>query len=691
MQEVEDLLIEIGTEELPPTSLNALSSAFHDNIERGLAELDLGHGAIESFATPRRLACLVRQIESEQPDRQIVRRGPALAAAYGGDGQPTKAALGFARSCGVAVDELETEDTEKGKVLVARRVESGQSTTELVPAILRHALAGLPIAKRMRWGDLDDEFVRPVHWICALLGSRQIEGRLYGVDFGRATRGHRFHHPEPILLEAAADYPAVLRERGYVEPSFARRRAWIENQVQSFAETLGASVPLPPRLLDEVTALCEWPCALIGQFDPGYLEVPPEVLVETMQENQRYFPVYDRSGALLPHFITVANIESHDPGQIRAGNERVIRPRFADAAFFWHQDRKQPLDERYPMLGEVLFHEKLGSLADKAERIARIGAWIGEQLGQDRREIERAARLAKCDLVTQMVFEFPRLQGTMGRYYAQASGEPAIVAQAIEEQYLPAQAGDRLPSGDLGLALSLADRVDSLVGIFAAGERPSGVKDPYGLRRAAIGVVRLVIETPLDLDIRELIARAVAGVPAGLDTTGIGEDVYQYLVERLPGYYQDRGIPVDTVEAGVAVGAGRLADLDQRIRAVELFRRRPEAAALATANKRIGNILRKCDEDTDSPALGSLMVEPAEAALSERITELEGRIEPMMARCDYAGVLDELASLRPEIDAFFDQVLVMADDPQVRLNRLRLLRRIQRLFGNVADVSRLQP
>lgn len=691
MQDVEDLLIEIGTEELPPTSLKALSSAFHDSIERGLADLDLRHGEVESFATPRRLACLVRELTTYQPDRQIVRRGPALAAAYGGDGQPTKAALGFARSCGVAVDELEEEDTEKGKVLVARRVESGQSTAELILDLLRHALAGLPIAKRMRWGDLDDEFVRPVHWICTLLGTRPIDGRLYGVDFGRTTRGHRFHHPAPILLETASDYPVVLRERGYVEPSFTRRRAWIENQVQSFAETLAASVPLPPQLLDEVTALCEWPCALVGQFDEGYLEVPAEVLVETMQENQRYFPVFDRDGALLPHFIAVANIESRDPGQVRAGNERVIRPRFADAAFFWHQDRKQPLDERYPMLDQVLFHERLGSLADKAERIARIGAWIGRQLGQDVGSIERAARLAKCDLVTQMVFEFPRLQGTMGRYYAQASGEPEIIAQAIEEHYLPAHAGDRLPSGDLGRTLSLADRIDSLVGIFAVGERPSGVKDPYGLRRAAIGIVRLVIETPLDLDIRELIDCAVAGVPAGLDTSGIRDGVYHYIVERLPGYYQDQGISADTVEAGVAVGAGRLADLDQRTRAVELFRRRPEAAALAAANKRIGNILRKSDGDMESPPNRSQMIEPAEMALSERITELEAQIEPMMAQRDYAGVLDELASLRPEIDAFFDQVLVMADDPQVRLNRLRLLRRIQRLFGHVADVSRLQP
>lgn len=697
MQATQDLLVEIGTEELPPTSLKRLSRAFTEAFAQGIESQGLAHGQVESFATPRRLACLVSGLATRQPDREIVRRGPAVTAAFDQAGQPTKAALGFARSCGLEVDALAREEVGSGTFLVARRTDPGRSTAEMIPALVEAALTALPIPKRMRWADYDHEFVRPVHWVCIVFGAVPVPGRIMGVEIGASTRGHRFHHPRPLAVTTPDRYATLLREEGLVEPSFERRRALIKGQVERLAAEASGRAILPDDLLDEVTALCEWPQALMGRFEEVYLEIPDEVLIETMQANQKYFPVLDGEGQLLPRFITVANIMSRDPERVRAGNERVIRPRFADAAFFWHQDLKQPLDAFAPALEKVVFQDKLGTLADKTRRVARLARLIAERLGVEAEWVDRAARLAKCDLMTQMVFELPSLQGTMGRYYALHAGEPVEVAMAIEEQYRPRQAGDALPTTDCGRVLSLAERLETLVAIFAIGQRPSGVKDPYGLRRAAIGVVRLTIETPMAIDLNDLLRHAAQGLPEGLVAGNRAEavcgDVYDYVLERLPGYYQEQGIALDSVEAVTALRPGSLADIDQRIRAVEVFRRLPEAAALAAANKRIRNILRKsaATELPSGPPQRGRFEEPAETALGDRVDALLQILAPLQAQQDHHAILQTLAQLREPVDTFFDQVMVMAEDQALRANRLRQLRQIEQLFLDVADISRLQP
>jgi glycyl-tRNA synthetase beta chain len=689
-------LVEIGTEELPPTSLQRLSHAFTEALAHGFESQGLAHGQVESFATPRRLACLVRHLAARQPDREIVRRGPAVAAAFDQAGQPTKAALGFARSCGLEVNELAQEEVGSGSFLVARRTEVGRPTADLIPELVEAALAALPIPKRMRWADVDSEFVRPVHWVCVVFGAAPVAGRIMGIAIDQHTRGHRFHHPQPLLVETPDRYASLLREEGFVEPSFARRRALIAAQVEQLAATASGQAVLPEDLLDEVTALCEWPQAIMGCFDEAYLEIPSEVLIETMQANQKYFPVLDAEGRLLPRFITVANIASRDPQCVRAGNERVIRPRFADAAFFWHQDLKRPLEAFAPALQKVIFQDQLGTMADKSQRVARLARLIAERLGTDADLATRAAALAKCDLMTQMVFEHPSLQGTMGRHYALRGGEPIEVATAIEEQYRPRHAGDALPTTDCGRVLSLAERLETLIGIFAIGQRPSGVKDPYGLRRAAIGVVRLTIETPMALDLYDLLAYAAQGLPAALASERAAAkacgEVFDYLLERLPGYYQEQGIALDSVDAVIALKPGSLADIDQRIRAVEAFRRLPEAAALAAANKRIRNILRKsaASELPSGPPQPELFEEPAETALGARVDALLEVLAPLHARQDHRAVLETLAQLREPVDTFFDQVMVMAEDQALRTNRLRQLRQIEQLFLDVADISRLQ-
>ncbi|MBK1701253.1 glycine--tRNA ligase subunit beta [Thiococcus pfennigii] len=692
MHASQDLLVEIGTEELPPTSLARLSGAFTEGLAQGLAAQGLAHGAIESFAAPRRLACLVRDLAERQPDRELVRRGPALAAAFDATGQPTKAALGFARSCGLEVAELGREETGNGTFLVARRTEAGQATTDLIAPLIEQALAALPIPKRMRWADYDVEFVRPVHWVCLVFGSQPVAARVLGIEADNQTRGHRFHHPAALTIAQAGDYAERLRAQGFVEPSFARRRARIAEQVAALAADIDGRAVVSEDLLDEVTALCEWPCALLGRFDEAFLEIPDEVLIETMQKNQKYFPLVDAQGALLPRFIAVANIESRDPERVRAGNERVIRPRFADAAFFWHQDLKRPLADFAEGLERAVFQDRLGTMADKSRRVARLAQRIAEGLGVDAERVARVAALAKCDLMTQMIFEFPSLQGTMGRYYALRAGEDPEVAAAIEEQYRPRHAGDALPASDCGRVLALAERIETLVGIFAIGQRPSGVKDPYALRRAAIGVLRLMIETPLALDLRALLAQAAAGLPEGLDPGSAAVDVYDYILERLPGYYQEQGVGLDSVEAVTALKPGSLADIDQRIRAVEAFRALPEATALAAANKRIRNILRKsaAADLPSGPPRPELFREPAEAALGQRVAALLGRIAPLQAGQDYRGILQTLAELRDDVDAYFEQVMVMADEAELRANRLRQLQQIEGLFLDVADISRLQ-
>ncbi|MDG4552717.1 MAG: glycine--tRNA ligase subunit beta [Candidatus Competibacter sp.] len=690
MADARDLLIEIGTEELPPKALFNLSLAFERGIAEGLEKAGLTTGAIHRFATPRRLAVRVDQLPTRQPDRQLERRGPAVGAAFGPDGQPTKAAEGFARSCGVTVAELQRQETDKGAWLVHISTEPGAPTADLIPSIVEAALAALPIPKRMRWGDRDDEFVRPVHWVVLLFGAEAIPATIMGVRAGRESRGHRFHHPQPIQLTAPADYARQLADEGKVIADFDQRRDAVRARAEAAAVELGGMAIIKPDLLDEVTALVEWPVALAGNFERRFLEVPAEALISTMQDNQRYFPVVDAHGRLLPHFITLANLESRDPAQVRAGNERVIRPRFSDAEFFWNQDRGRPLAARLDLLKRVVFQQRLGTVADKSARVATLARFIAEQRRGNADWAERAARLAKCDLMTQMVQEFPELQGIMGRYYARHDGESPEVAQALEEQYLPRFAGDRLPATATGQSLALADRLDTLLGIFAIGQAPSGAKDPFALRRAALGVLRILIEGELDLNLLTLLERAASQFEPAIRANNAVEAVFDFIVERLRGYYLDQQVRSDTFDAVLECRPHRPLDFDRRVRAVGAFRDRPEAASLAAANKRIRNILRKVDAVLPFEVRPDLLVEEAEQALAGRLVELSSEAIPLMEVGLYGDALNRLASLREPVDAFFDRVLVMVEEPAVRDNRIALLNELGSLFLRVADFSRLQ-
>ncbi len=685
-----DLLIEIGTEELPPKALSTLAAAFEQGIRTGLEKAGFTDLALRSFATPRRLAVLVAQLPLRQADRQVERRGPALSAAFGPEGQPTKAAEGFARSCGVTVAELQRQETDKGVWLVQVSTEPGAATADLIPGIVADALAELPIPKRMRWGDRDDEFVRPVHWVVLLFGDEVIPATLMGVAAGRETRGHRFHRPEPIRLTAPADYAHQLATEGWVIADFAERRAQIRAQAETLAAQLQGLAVIKPDLLDEVTALVEWPVALAGNFEPRFLAVPAEALISTMQDHQRYFPVVDQQGRLLPHFITITNLDSRDPAQVRAGNERVIRPRFSDAEFFWNQDRKQPLAARQEALKQVVFQQRLGTVAAKSARVAALACVIAEQSQGHLAWAERAAQLAKCDLLTQMVQEFPELQGIMGRYTAQHDGEAPEVALALEEQYLPRFAGDRLPQTATGRILALAERLDTLLGIFAIGQAPSGAKDPFALRRAALGVLRLLIEGQLPLDVLALLERAAGRFDPALRADQAVEPVFQFVMERLRGYYADQGVRPDVFEAVLECRPTRPLDFDRRVRAVAAFRELPEAASLAAANKRIRNIRKKVETALPSTVQAALLIEEAEQALAGRLAELTADVVPLLDAGQYAAALQQMASLRAPVDAFFEQVLVMAEDPALRANRLALLDALGGLFLRVADFSRLQ-
>jgi len=697
VEQNQDLLVEIGTEELPPTALRRLSDAFSAQLSKQFSEQNIAHGQISAFASPRRLALLIRNVSPRQPNQENSRRGPALAASFDAQGSPTKAAAGFARSCGVEVRQLEREETAKGTWLIHRQQVVGQLTTALLPGLINNALAQLPIPKRMRWGSGDEEFVRPLHWVCLLFGSESVQGQVLGIEIGRSSRGHRFHHPQAVDMDAPEDYADRLRA-AQVEPSLELRRERIRQQVRELAASIQGTASIPEDLLDEVAALCEWPVALLGRFDQRFLEVPAEALIETMQKNQKYFPVFDADNALAPYFITVSNIESREPELVRAGNERVIRPRFSDAMFFWEQDRKIPLCDRQPDLTKVIFQHQLGSVWDKAQRVGRLSRIIADEIGHDAQLAERAALLGKCDLVTSMVGEFASLQGTMGRYYAQHDGEDACVVAAMEEQYLPRHAGDRLPLSACGQTLALADKLDTLVGIFAIGQRPTGVKDPYGLRRAAIGVLRILIETPLSLDLKWLLAQAAVGFDKSIDTKDAVEAVFAYLADRLPGYYAERGIGNDTVDAVLASGSTTPSDIDRRIAAVAAFRELEAADALAAANKRIRNILRKSAAEVtgggtaEAPVISpALLIEPSEQDLAGRLHALQVEIEPLLADDDYDAVLRTLAGLRESVDQFFDQVMVMAEDPALRANRISILHALERLFLSVADISLLQP
>ena len=687
MSNVNDLLVEIGTEELPPKALSGLSEAFAELLARQLANCGLTFGPVTHFATPRRLAVLVNGLEVRQRDSEVVRRGPAVAAAFDAKGEPTKAAVGFARTCGVDVDELQQETSDKGAWLVFRMIQHGRPTCELVPGLISAALDKLPIPKRMRWGDQDFSFVRPVHWVCALLGDSVVPGAVMGITITGESRGHRFHHPDPVPIPNPQQYCSVLRT-AKVEPDFSVRRECIRAQVSDLADSVGGVALVGSDLLDEVTALCEWPVGLLGRFDEEFLAIPAEVLVETMQHHQKYFPVRDSSGKLLSHFVAVANLESMQPELVRAGNERVIRPRFSDARFFWEQDLRVPLANRFVTLEQVVFHQKLGTLADKSRRVIAGCAHIAALLGYDQKAAERAGLLAKCDLVTLMVGEFPGLQGVMGRCYAERQGERASVAQALEDQYLPRFAGDRLPESPCGRVLSVADKIDTLVGIFAAGERPTGVKDPYGLRRAAIGVLRILIETPLALDLRDLLEQSAQRFPADIAAATVVDDAFLYVMDRLRGYYAEKGVDGTLVDAVMASAPTCPSDFDRRLAAVMTFSEMQESASLASANKRIANILRKASE-SELPDVADVanLSEPSERLLLAELTEIQAGVQELIARSEYEEALRKLAALRPAVDEFFDQVMVMDENPGKRGQRLRLLKEVRNLFTGIADIS----
>ena len=687
------LLIELGTEELPPKSLKNLGNAFSRQILSGLSStgLVIENATSQLFASPRRLAILVNEVAIRQADSIVERRGPAVSAAFDEGGNPSQAAVGFARSCKVEVAALERMKTEKGEWLVFRSEQKGQPASELVPDIIDTALRKLPIPKRMRWGDLDAEFVRPVHWLLILHGSEIIKTELMTVSSGRETGGHRFHHPAMLSIASADDYESMLENDGHVVADFNRRRDIITDQVNNLASANGANALIDPGLLDEVTALVEWPNAMAGEFDKGYLQVPQEALISAMQDHQKYFPVVDDSGKMTSSFIFVSNIESVRPSSVSSGNERVLNARFSDAQFFWDTDREQRLEAQVNRLNSVVFHNKLGSVYDRTLRVQKLTSQIAELLGSDADLAARAALLAKADLLTGMVSEFPDLQGIMGRYYALEQGEKDEVAEAIEQQYLPRFAGDDLPVTATGQALSIADKLDTLCGIFSIGEIPTGDKDPFALRRAALGVLRIMIELELDLDLRQLLVLAASGYGFDDEAAGkLADQIFSFMLDRLQAYYSDKGYSSRQISSVQQRRPVRPLDFNARLLAVDAFGQLEEAPALAAANKRIQNILRKANGDEFGAVDAEMLKEAAERALFDQISGLSSEVDALFKQGDYTNALRHLASLRTAVDDFFDQVMVMDENPEIRANRLALLARLGEMFLRTADLSQLQ-
>ncbi|HEY2417912.1 MAG TPA: glycine--tRNA ligase subunit beta [Steroidobacteraceae bacterium] len=692
-----DFLVELGTEELPPKALRTLEQAFAQGLTTRLGELGLKHAAVQSFATPRRLAVLVRRLSLHQPDQQIARRGPPRSASFDAAGAPTRAALAFAASCGVAVDSLTSERDPRGNdYLHYQGLKSGAAAMSVLPAAVQAALDALPIPRRMRWGALEAQFVRPVHWLLMLLGSQVVPASILGVDAGDVSAGHRFMAPKAIRIRSPASYAGALQRRGKVLAVFEQRQASIRAQVETLAATLEGRAILSAALLDEVTSLVEWPVALAGRFEERFLSLPREVLIATLQDHQRYFALENAAGTLLPWFITISNIDSPDPALIRAGNERVVRPRLADAQFFWEQDRRQPLSARLEALEAVTFQAQLGSQASRTGRITALAQMVAPHIGADVAASVRAAQLSKCDLLTAMVREFPELQGIMGRYYALADGESAGVAEAVREHYLPRGAGDALPGSRIGDALALADKIDTLAGIFAIGQKPSGTRDPFGLRRAAIGVLRIVLEHELELDLVALLERAVALQPLAdiqARAPGVVSDLYEFMLERLRAQYLERsasnGISTEMFDAVLATRPQSLHDFDARLRALVAFVARPEGASLAAANKRIANILRKSADAAPQALETGLLREPSEQELHRRLAALRTQVDAALAVRQYGQALDLLAGLGASVDQFFEHVLVNDPDPALRNNRMALLVQLRSLFAGIADLSRL--
>jgi len=681
MSAARDLLIELGTEELPPKALPGLSAAFHSELTKRLRDARFSFSASRAYASPRRLAILVENLDETQPAQQVERRGPARAAAFGADGKPTAAALGFARSCGVDFDVLDTLSTDKGEWLVYRAHQAGRHLGELLPQFINEALAALPIPKRMRWGSGDAEFVRPVHWLVVLHGSHVLPAEVYGVASGNKSRGHRFIGEQSIEIPQPREYAGLLEARGKVLVDFDVRRERVRTLVQEAAKAAGGQALIDEALLAEVTALVEWPAPITGSFDAHFLDVPREALIASMQGHQKYFPLEDAHGHLLNRFVTISNIDSPRPDAIRDGNERVIRPRLSDAAFFWRKDRGVTLASRLTRLGDMVFERRLGSLLDKSQRVAELAGELASAFGASPAAARRAGELSRCDLLSEMVGEFPELQGTMGSHYARHDGEAEEVWVALAEFYQPRFAGDAIPSSPVGRATALAEKLDSLVGIFGIGSAPTGDKDPYALRRAALGALRICIEGEAPLDLSAALHRAAEAYGNKL-AAGTADEVFAFVMERARGYFIDRGTRADVVEAVLAVRPLRPLDIAQRLAAVEAFLRLPQATALAAANKRIANLLKKTSEaDADSVDI-SLLREAAEQQLAAAIERLEADLAT-----DYALYLQQLAALHDPVNAFFDDVMVMVEDAPLRANRLRLLARLQRLFLRVADIG----
>ncbi len=681
-----DLLLELGTEELPPKALPRLSAAYAEGIVKGLQDAGFEFGEVQRFATPRRLAVLIKAVPAAQADRQVERRGPAVAAAFDADGNAKPAALGFAKSCGVAIEELQRIETDKGTYLMHQALEPGRALSAVVPTILEEALKRLPIPKRMRWGDMEASFVRPVQWLVALHGDDLLRFDMFELSSGRVTRGHRFHAPDPITLPSADEYTGALL-RGRVIADFELRRDKVRSAVLAAAAELDATAILDEELLDEVTALVEWPVPVTGHFEERFLEMPKEVLVTALQEHQRYFCVEDARGHLLNAFITLSNLESRDPGKVKSGNERVVRPRLQDAMFFWSQDRKQPLADFAAGLANVTYIKEIGSVADKCQRVQALAMRLAAATGAEQARVKRVGALAKADLLTDMVYEFTELQGVMGRYYAIASGEDDEVAQAIDEQYMPRFAGDDIPATATGRALALADKLDTLAGIFAIGKRPTGDRDPYALRRAALGLLRILLDAEISLDLQAVVCEAVAAQPVDCDRSEVADALWGFLMDRARGLYLDRGVTVEVFEAVLATAVTNPLDFDRRIQAVQHFLTLSEAEQLAAAHKRIRNIL-KGDASPGSVDV-NLLSEGEEQSLHSVAGQLLVQTEQQIAEGDYSKALTSLASLRAPVDAFFDAVMVMDEDVAVRTNRLALLGQLDGLCRSVADISKL--
>ena len=687
-----DLLVEIGTEELPPKALRGLMEAFAANFRGAIDEARLDRGDVHAYASPRRLAVVVEKLAASQEDRRLSQKGPPVSVAYDDDGKPLPPATAFAKKCGVDVTELGRVKTDKGEWLAAETVEQGKTTAELLPDLIEKALADLPIPRRMRWGAGEAEFVRPVHWIVLLHGTSVVDGSIMGIACGNKTMGHRFHSRGPITVSSPSAYLETLEQEGRVIADFEGRRELVRKGAEAMAKEANGHIVDGESLYDEVAALVEWPVPILGKFDEAFLELPREVVVSTLTGHQRYFPVADDSGALLPCFVTLANLESKAPDKVRDGNERVIRPRLADAAFFWDSDRRKALSTRREALRDVVYQRGLGSLYDKSTRTAEIASFIAESLDMESRDVKRAAELCKCDLLTGMVGEFPDLQGTMGRYYAISDGEADIVATAIGEHYQPRFAGDELPGTDDGRVLAIADKLDTLAGIFTIGKKPSGNRDPFGLRRAALGIIRLAIECRLDMDLKALIAHALELQPAGKEEPQtLAESLYTFITDRLRRYFLDNDPELDTetFDAVMARQPVSLVDFELRLQAVQAFLRLEEAQALASANKRIANILRQAEVSETSDIDDKLLEDGAERELYDALVAAEGTVRPLLDERDYTRALQALAALRGPVDRFFDDVMVMADDDAVRSNRLALLAGLRALFLDVADISRL--